>query len=130
MQMINSRRPPAEVAILTVYLVIAYDQEKQKTTTRARISQATLRIISERKRLHAAFIDEWIDELADLGWSVFQVGDHFALIQTEAVDGWVRISTKRIRPILQRLSIGDETALPEVAALVLRRAPQEETDEE
>jgi hypothetical protein len=126
---VKSRRSTDEVAMLTIFLIIAYDQEKSKTTTRARISQATLRIISERKRLHHGFIDDWIDAMADFGWSVFPVADHFAVIQTDTVDGWVRIGTKRIRPMLQRLSIGDDTALEEVARAVVRRAPPEETDD-
>jgi hypothetical protein len=127
---IKSRREAAEVAMLTIFLVVAYDQEKSKTTTRARISQATLRVISERKRLHGSFIDEWMDELADLGWSAFPVGDHFAIIRTDTVDGWVRISTKRIRSILTRISIGDDAALEEVAKAVIPKVPPEEIDEE
>jgi hypothetical protein len=127
---IKSHRSATEVAMLTIFLIVAYNQEKSKTTTRVRISQATLRVISERKRLRGSFVEEWIDELADFGWSAFRVGDHFALILTETVEGWVRIGTKRIRSTLLRISIGDDEALAEVARVVVPKAPPEEVDED
>ena len=126
----QSRLSAAEVAMLTIFLVVAYDQEKSKTTTRARISGTTLRVISDRQRLRGAFIDEWVDELAGLGWSTFPVGDHFAIILTKTVEGWVRISSKRIRSTLRRISLGDDTALPEVAKAVIINSPPEELEED
>ena len=126
----KSRRSAAEVAMLTIFLVITYDKEKSKTTTRFRVSPSTLRIISERKRLHSAFIEDWIDELAEFGWSAFQVGDHFAIIHTEAVNGWVRISSKRIRSTLTLMSLDSGEAIAEVAKAVIPKAPPDEVDEE
>ena len=126
----HTRLSAAEVAMLTIFLVTEYDNEKGKKTTRTRISQTTLRVISDRQRLRASLIEDWIDELSNLGWSAFPVGDNFAIIQTEAVEGWVRISAKRIRPTLRRISLGDGDALKEVAKAVLPEIAMEDNEED
>lgn len=126
----KARRTPAEAAILTVFTISEYDQEKSKTTTRARIQQATLRILADRQRLRAAFVEDWIDELANLGWSTFPVGDGFGVIKTEAVSGWVRIGSKRIRPTLDRIRLGDESAFDDVMKAVLPEELLEDNEDD
>jgi len=106
-----------QCAMLTVLLVTEYEKEKEKTTTRARISHITLRTISARTRLRASFLDEWIDALAELGWSAFPVGDHFAIIKTDTTEKWVRIASKRIRPTLKRVYSGDTAVFDELEML-------------
>ncbi len=122
------RPSAADVAMLTIYLIRAYDQEKGKTTTRARLSEQTLRVMGSRINLRAAFKDEWIEELAALGWSAFPVGDHFGIIRTETTEGWVRIGSKRIRDQLQRIHRGDVGALAEIEKAI--ETPAEPDDDE
>lgn len=94
---------PKEAALLVLFLIKSYDDEKERTTTRARISTKTLRRISFRARLRDSFIDDWTDALAELGWGAFQFDDHFALVQLSSVDGWPRIAATRLKDTLQRL---------------------------
>jgi hypothetical protein len=104
----NKYRPTAaEVAILVVFLMWSYDREKGRDTSRARISAKTLRTVSIRTKLREAFLDEFFDEMGTLGWTAFPVGDNFGLIRTETIDGWPRIGSSRVRPILDRVRAGD-----------------------
>jgi hypothetical protein len=116
-----------QVAILTVHLISAYDSEKDKVTTRARISAKTLRRISLRSVLREAFIQEWTDALGRLGWAAFPIGDHFALIQAKAITGWPRIASSRIDDVLWRVRRGDNPVFDE---LVVSNSEDEETDDE
>jgi len=118
-----------EAAILTIYLIQAYGQEKGRNATRARISQATLRRLADRERLRSAFIDEWVDELAALGWSAFPVGDNFAIVESASTDGWPRIATSRIREELQKIHDGDTEEFERIADEVAAEA-EDATDEE
>lgn len=119
---------PAEVAILTVHLIAAYDDEKDKRTTRARISSRTLRRMSVRAHLREAFLNDWTDEVAELGWAVFPVGDNFALIHTDTIESWTRIGSQRVRPLLQRVRAGDDGVFAEL--LANREADEESADDD
>jgi hypothetical protein len=113
-----------EAAILTIYLIQTYSQEKGRNASRARLSQSTLRRLADRERLRSAFIDEWIDELAALGWSAFPVGDKFAIVETATTDGWPRIATNRIRDELDRIHGGETRLIDEISEKVVR--PEED----
>jgi hypothetical protein len=117
-----------QVAVLIVHLVLAYDKEKGKTTTRFRISGRTLRALSSRVHLRESLINEVIDEMSAWGWAMFPVGDHFALIRVEVVDGWPRIASKRIREVLRRAHEGDESVFNEIELSLerLRELPEDE----
>ena len=112
------RQSAAEAAILAIFLIREFDREKAKMTTRARISESTLRIIANRRRLSGAFVDDWTDELAILGWSAFPVGDRFGMIRNDTADCWPRIASKRIQPVLQDLRRGDRTMWSRIEAVV------------
>jgi hypothetical protein len=122
------RLTACEAATVTTYLIRRYDLEKDKTTSRARISQQTLRIMAGRYLLRSAFVDDWTDELATVGWSVFPVGDHFGLIQTEATEGWPRIGSKRIKDELRDIHAGDTEHLAEIVKTMQRSRGAERTD--
>ena len=124
----NYRVTAADAATLTVHLVQEFDREKTKTSTRVRISQATLRAIANRVRLRGAFVDEWIDELDNVGWSAFPVGDHFGIIRTETTEGWVRIGSKRIRETLKFIHAGKPGVLAKIEAQIV--APPAEADDD
>jgi hypothetical protein len=95
---------PAEAATLTIYLGYAYAKEKETKLTRFRISSRTLRSISRRSALREPFLNDWEIELNYKGWKVIPDGDHFGLIRADAIDGWPRISSKRIAGDLEGMN--------------------------
>lgn len=122
------RPTPAETALLTVYLIHAYAREKAKEVTRARISRKTLRILAVRKPLRQPFIDDWVTELADLGWSAWEDGDNFALLRTDTIEGWARISARRISDTMERVRNGDPDVFDEIAGKI--NITDDNTDDE
>jgi len=113
----NCYRPNAgEVAKLTIYLVANYDKEKGKNTSRFRISAKTLRRMSGRAVLRDAFIEEWEDALNCLKWSVLRVGDYFGLIRTDTIQDWFRISSLRIKPVIERVCEEDRDIWDKIGA--------------
>jgi hypothetical protein len=108
--MLTTLLPSAsETALLTVHLIMRYDDEKGKKTTRARISAKTLRILSSRAHLRESFCEDWIDELGVLGWTAFPIGDHFALILSQTIADWPRLGATRIRDTLHRVRQNDQS---------------------
>lgn len=105
---------PAETATLVVHLVTEYAREKGKATTRARISQQTLRLISSRTQLRHRFKEDWSEALELIGWLSIPVGDNFAIIQTDTTDGWPRLGSKRIAETLKRVHRGDVSVIAEI----------------
>jgi hypothetical protein len=124
------RTTPQQAAILTVYAIKRHDAEKGKTTSRARFSTGSIRRLSGRERLRPEFLDEWFDELATLGWIGFPAGDAFGLIEAKAVDGWLRIGTKRLHPDLLRIAIGDDDVWAEIKRVTLPESDLTEPDDE
>lgn len=119
-----------ETAILTIHLIQSYSHEKGRNATRARISQATLRRLAARERLRTALIEEWIDELAALGWSAFPVGDNFAIVETASTDGWPRLATPRIGLELRKIHDGDADEFERIAEQVIADKDGGNGDEE
>ncbi len=129
--MLTHYRPtPTEVAMLTVFMVLDYARERGKSTTRGRISPMTLRALSLRQTLRRKFVKDWMAELGEIGWTAFSVGDGWAIIKTDTIEGWARFGSKRIRSTLQRIKNGDDAALREVAAKVLPDVVLEEDNED
>ena len=82
--------------------------QKSEHITRARISKRTLRKLAGRTEyanLSTKFIEEWIDALEDFyGYTAFEMGDHFGIIKTSAVDQWTRIGYfEEIHAIIQEV---------------------------
>jgi hypothetical protein len=94
----------AEVAVLSIFLGWAYAEEKKTRLTRFRISSRTLRKIARRSHLRDVFLDEWADELDRRGWKVIWDGDNQGLIRRDAIDGWARLSSKRIADNLENMN--------------------------
>ncbi|MGU3557954.1 hypothetical protein [Methylobacterium radiotolerans] len=105
---------PSETATLVVHLISEYAREKAKATTRARISQQTLRLISSRTHLRSRFKDDWAEAMELIGWLSIPVGDNFAIIKTDTTDGWPRIGSKRIAEVLKRVHRGDVGIIAEI----------------
>jgi hypothetical protein len=127
----NGHRPTAaEAARLAVYLVFDYDKEKHKNTSRFRISSKTLRRMSGRAVLRDAFIEEWEDALSDLGWSTLRVGDYFGLIRTATIDDWSRISSLRIKTLIEKIRSNDPNVWDKIEASIEPSDGGDEHDED
>jgi hypothetical protein len=98
---------PRECAMLILRLLEARGQEVEGEVSRARISQVTVRRMCGRGQLTTDFIHDLQNILLAAGWCMFCVGPtHYAVIKVKSVEGWSRISSKRISDELTRVSRG------------------------
>lgn len=100
---------PRECAMLVVHLIEAKDLEtkkNEKKVTRARLSENSLRRLWSRSHLTSSFLVEVQEWLFRAGWMLFFAGSSYAIIKAELVDGWMRISTNRIKDDLRKVSRG------------------------
>ncbi|MDU0994440.1 MAG: hypothetical protein E7A54_15890 [Morganella morganii] len=90
----------AKLIILNAFL---YATEKDKSITRYKISNTTLRKMSLRNSLRERFLDEVKDELADLGWiMVRNNNDENCFMVMDATENWPKLSAKRLSTILEQ----------------------------
>jgi hypothetical protein len=73
---------------------------------RFRISESTLKAVAGRRRLPPDFIREVEEWLFDAGWALIFAGKTYAMIEVAAVEGWVRLSSKRIGDELKEVAAG------------------------
>jgi hypothetical protein len=85
-----------ECAMLNLRLIEAKQTETGKDVTRTRLSEATLRKLWCRSRLTTEFVHEVQEWLFMAGWVLFFAGSTYAMINVRVVDGWMRISAKRM----------------------------------
>jgi hypothetical protein len=98
---------PRECAMLILRLMEVRGQEVEGEVSRARISQNTVRRMCGRGQLTTDFIHDLQNILLAAGWCMFCVGPtHYAVIKVKSVEGWSRISSKRISDELTRVSRG------------------------
>jgi hypothetical protein len=101
-----------QVALLILRLVQARDEEFEekglkRRVSRARMSQNTIRRLSGRSQISNDFLVEVQEHLLAAGWVLFCIGPtYYALIKLESVQGWNRISTKRIAEDLKKVRRG------------------------
>jgi hypothetical protein len=86
-----------QCAILVLHLIRTKEAEpRAQKVTRTRLSEATLRALWDRSRLGTEFIHEVQEWLFLAGWVLFFAGKNYAVIKKDAVEGWMRISSKRL----------------------------------
>jgi hypothetical protein len=101
-----------QCTLLILLLIEAREKELQargrrRSITRARISQNTIRRLCGRAHLPDAFLWDLQQHMLAAGWALFPISPaHFAVIKLESVQGWGRISTKRIAEDLGRVARG------------------------
>jgi hypothetical protein len=78
----------------------------RRTVSRARLTEITIRRLWRRTRVPEGFLLEVQEFLLSAGWALFWAGSSYAIIRVAAVEGWPRISSKRIEDDLQRLARG------------------------
>jgi hypothetical protein len=89
-----------ECAILLLLLVDPAER------TRARLAEITLKRLWNRRRLRDDFLREVQDWLFRAGWALFYAGTTFAIVNTKAVEGWPRVTSKHHQSELAKVARG------------------------
>jgi hypothetical protein len=75
--------------------------------TRARLSEITIQRLFNRRRISPEFLADVQEWLFRVGWILFFAGTTYAVVKMKVVEGWGRISSKRIRLDLERVATGE-----------------------
>jgi hypothetical protein len=78
----------------------------KREVTRARLSELTVRRLFGRRRISPAFLLEVNEWLFRAGWVLFFAGSSYAVINLKVVEGWQRVSSKRIAEDLDKVGEG------------------------
>jgi hypothetical protein len=83
-------RTPEQTAILLAVVLVRSGQ------TRARVSAKTIRILGRRRHLRQAFVVLVTEELAEFGWSLFEIlSGGYGAIQTKTLEAAKAVTVKR-----------------------------------
>jgi len=114
-----------ECALLILLLMKARQEEMHREVSRARISQNTIRRLFGRSQIANDFLLEVQEFLLRAGWALFCIGPtHYAIIKLQAVQGWGRISSKRIDDKLKEVAEGKLAVFDELEPLLLPQGPK------
>lgn len=102
-----SRPDDRECAMLISHLLATKQAEVTKEVTRARLSDVTLRRLFRRQRITPEFLVEVQEWLHRAGWVLFFAGTTYAVVKIKVIDGWGRISSKRIGEDLEKVGRGE-----------------------
>src|SRR5262249_24366888 len=97
---------PKQAAIVILTVLKTYAERRPRRVSRVRISDLTLRRLLGRPRLTREFLAEVEDYLWQAGWCLFGGIETYALIRTDAVGSWARVSSMRFPEILDALENG------------------------
>ncbi len=94
-----------QCAMLIAHLLATRQQEMDngREVTRARLSEITLQRLFKRRRISSELLVEVQEWLFRIGWVLFFAGTTYAVVRMKVVDGWVRISSKRIGKDLEKV---------------------------
>jgi hypothetical protein len=101
-----SRPDERECAMLIAHLLATRQEEVEKEVTRARLSELTLRRLFQRQQITPDFLAEVQEWLFRTGWVLFFAGTTYAVVKVRVIDGWGRISSKRIGKDLDLVAHG------------------------
>src|SRR5260370_22816373 len=106
-----SRPNKRQCAMLIVHLLATKQAEAKKAgskreLTRARLAEITLRRLFGRQRISPEFLLEVEEWLFRVGWVLFSAGTTYAVVKMKVIEGWGRISSKRIGDDLQKVRRG------------------------
>jgi hypothetical protein len=107
---IRASRPDGrESAMLIAHLLATRQKEVSgnREVTRARLSEITLQRLFKRQRISVEFLAEVQEWLFRVGWILFFAGTTYAVVKMKVVDGWGRISSKRIQADLEKVGRGE-----------------------
>jgi hypothetical protein len=104
-----SRPNKRQCAMLIVHLLATKQQEVpgNREVTRARLSEITLQRLFMRRRISPELLAEVQEWLFRVGLVLFFAGTTYAVVKTKVIDGWGRISSKRIGKDLEKVGRGE-----------------------
>jgi hypothetical protein len=112
----RATRPDERQCAMLILHLLATKQERREVTrrevtrrevTRARLSEITLQRLFKRQRISPELLVEVQEWLFRAGWVLFFTGTTYAVVKTEVIDGWGRISSKRIGEDLVKVGRGE-----------------------
>jgi hypothetical protein len=104
-----SRPDERQCAMLIVHLLESKQQDLSgdREVTRARLSELTIQRLFKRRQVSPEFLAEVQEWLFRVGWVLFFAGTTYAVVKMKVVDGWGRISSKRIQRDLEKVWTGE-----------------------
>jgi hypothetical protein len=96
-----------EGALLLLLLVQRREAETGKGVTRFRVSESTMCRLFNRRRIPLEYLHDVEEWLLSAGWALFYAGSAYAMIRTDAVDGWVRLASSRIGDEINQVARGE-----------------------
>jgi hypothetical protein len=108
-----------ECALLVLGLVQAKVEESGRPVTRGRLSEATLRKLWVRSRVTDDLFRAAQEILIHAGWALFWAGTSFAVVKLDVIEGWGRISWKRLDADLRKVRRGKYQKFGELERLLL-----------
>jgi hypothetical protein len=103
-----TRPDERQCAMLIAHLLATKQQEVEgREVTRARLSEITLQRLFKRRRISPELLVEVQEWLFRVGWVLFFAGTTYAVVKMKVIDGWRRISSKRIGKDLEKVGRGE-----------------------
>jgi hypothetical protein len=102
----RATRPNERQCAMLIAHLLATKQNKvedKREVTRARLSEITLQRLFKRRRISPELLVEVQEWLFRAGWVLFFAGTTYAVVKIKVIDGWRRISSKRIGEELERV---------------------------
>lgn len=104
--MIERVKPSARECALLFLKAVEERNSRRKPSARLRIPEVSLRRICIRNRLTPEFLDELQEWMLSAGWLLIQTGKFFGALKVQAVEGWPRLGSARIAPLLTEVADG------------------------
>ncbi len=120
----------AEAAILVALNLHRRSALDGKSVNRVRVSDKTLREITGRRRLEGRFLEDFTEELLELGWVAVRTHSAWGFLRASAVMGWPRMNASRISDELEQMSMGDVRSVITSAQAELKSAHEDEADDD
>jgi hypothetical protein len=122
---------PRECALLVLALIQAKVKDSGRPVTRARFTEATLRKLWVRSRVTDELLCAVQEILLHGGWALFWAEASFAVIKLDVVEGWGRISWKRLdADDLKKVKRGKYRKFGELERLLLGDDDDAEAEDE
>jgi hypothetical protein len=96
-----------EAALLLLRLIETRDDGREKSMTRVRLAEITLKRLWNRELLTEQFLSDVSEWLLSAGWALFFAGTTYAAVQISAVENWPAVSSKRMREDVRRVQRGE-----------------------
>jgi len=93
--------------MLIAYLLKKKNEEGGRDVTRAQLSPSTLQRLLGRRSVSPQLLTEIGEWLLRAGWVLFFAGTTYAIVRLDVVQGWNRVSSKRIRDDIHKVGIGE-----------------------